>query len=185
MVGKMSLDGTWKIKGIDGRRGGVTPYCDAVIDERTFIDARVPGEVHLDLMRHGQIGDPRVASNALAARWVEEQYWIYRRTFSAPAEAGAASCWLVFEGLDLVADVYLNGPRWARTPTPSAPAASGDGQAAGTAKISFRLPGFRPTLCRRPACRRIDPAHADEILYKRMWLRKPQYQFCGIGPAVW
>lgn len=178
MVGKMSLDGTWKIKGIDGRRGGVVPYCAAEIDERTFLDARVPGEVHLDLMRHGQIGEQREGMNALAARWVEEQFWIYRRTFNAPAEALSATAWLVFEGLDLVADVYLNGVKvgtHANTFRPCRIDVTGK-LLAGENQLTVCLDSGLHYAGDLPA-EEYDPRHADETLYKRMWQRKPQYQF--------
>ena len=45
--------------------------CAEVLDERTFIEGRVPGEVHLDLVRAGRIADPRLGTEALAASWEE------------------------------------------------------------------------------------------------------------------
>jgi len=178
MVAKQSLDGIWKLKGIDGGRGGPSIHCTDLLDERTFVEANVPGEVHLDLVRHGIIEDPRVGMNALKARWVEEQYWIYRRTFTPSAEAlQARRVWLVFDGLDLVADIHLNGVH------------------VGTHENAFRPCRLDVTNLLRPGENSLAVAldsglHAvetrsakeynngpDDVLHKRMWLRKPQYQF--------
>lgn len=178
MVAKTSLDGIWKLKGVDGGRGSPSAYCTGHLDERTFIDANVPGQVHLDLMRHGIIEDPRVGLNALKARWVEEQYWVYRRTFTPSAEAlQARRVWLVFDGLDLVADIHLNGVH------------------VGSHDNAFRPCRLDVTGLLRPGENSLAVAldsglHAvetrcaseynngpDDVLHKRMWLRKPQYQF--------
>lgn len=179
MVGNMSLDGIWKLRGIDGRRGGVIPYCIEGADERTCIDARVPGEVHLDLMRCGQIGDPRLADNALKARWVEEQFWIYRRTFSAPSEALASGrVWLVFEGLDHFAEIYLNGTHVGTHTNIFYPCRvdvtgvlrEGENCLGVSLDAGLHWAGDLPA-------EEYDPRHHDGTLHKRMWLRKPQYQF--------
>ncbi|NLV74695.1 MAG: hypothetical protein GXY52_08435 [Chloroflexi bacterium] len=90
MPGTLDLGGTWLIKGIDGRRGAPESFVAETVDLRTFIEAQVPGEVHLDLLRHGIIADPRVGTNALEARWVEEQYWIYRRDRRARRGCGCS-----------------------------------------------------------------------------------------------
>ncbi|MHB0858316.1 MAG: beta-mannosidase [Anaerolineae bacterium] len=179
MIGRMSLDGTWQLKGTDGRRGGVAPYCAPTIDDRTCIDARVPGQVHLDLMRCGRIEDPRLGTNALKARWVEEQFWIYRRTFVVPPEATAARrVWLLFEGLDLTAEIYLNGACIGRHANVFRPCrldvtealCPGENALAVSLDAGLHAVGDR-------AGGEYDPGHADTLLHKRMWLRKPQYQF--------
>src|SRR3954454_13623332 len=93
--------GTWQIRWSDGTRGRLE-YAnrDAVGDASKYFPATVPGEVHLDLIAAGVLTDPYVGTNALAARWVEECLWAYRREFEAPAGAMGARSWLVFEGLD-------------------------------------------------------------------------------------
>lgn len=179
MVGRTRLDGTWKLKGIDGRRGGVGPYCAENVDERTFLDAQVPGEVHVDLLRHGLISDPRVGTNALDARWVEEQFWIYRRTFEAPDEAlRARKVWLVFEGLDLVADVYLNGRLVGSHANAFRPCRLDASEALreGENALAVCLDSGLHAAGELPG-EEYDPRHHDTPLHKRMWLRKPQYQF--------
>jgi len=108
---KLDLSGRWKVRGFDGQHGNIEQYIVEEADERTFLDATVPGDIHLDLERIGQIGDCHYGLNAQAARWVEENIWLYRRTFDVPADATRNHAWLVFEGLDLKADIYLNGER--------------------------------------------------------------------------
>jgi beta-mannosidase len=174
----MNLDGQWKLKGIDGHRGSPESYCAEAVDERTFIEARVPGEVHLDLMCKGRIEDPRVGTNALKARWVEEECWIYRRTFVAPKEAlGARKAWLVFEGLDLAAEVYLNGKRIGAHANAFRPCRL---EVAGLLRegknvLAVALDAGLHAAAEKPSLEYLPDYQG--LLHKRMWLRKPQYQF--------
>lgn len=107
----LSLDGVWKLRWHDEERSKSKHAPTEAVTDYRAIDAVVPGEVHLDAMREGWIADPMVGTNCLAARWVEECLWSYRRRFDAPAAALTARAWLVFEGLDLVAEIYLNGEK--------------------------------------------------------------------------
>jgi len=179
MRGKITLDGEWLIKGTDGRRGSPESYCAATIDERTFTAAQVPGEIHLDLMRAGIIDDPRIGTNALRARWVEEQYWIYRRVFYAPDEAvSAPAAWLVFEGLDLDADIYLNGELVGSHHNAFCPCRLNvtERLLPGANMLAVLLDAGLHGVGERSASEYL-PGRNDSSLHKRMWLRKPQYQF--------
>jgi beta-mannosidase len=72
--------------------------------------AEVPGEVHLDLLRHRLIPDPYRDFNADSVQWIGQRDWEYRRTLRADgALLGHDSVNLVFKGLDTFAEVYLNG----------------------------------------------------------------------------
>ena len=72
------------------------------------LPARVPGHVHLDLMRAGVIPDPFERLHERDVAWVDDADWIYDTTFSVPGpDAGAV--FLRFGGLDTVADIVLNG----------------------------------------------------------------------------
>ena len=94
MYKRIDLNGTWKLRWSDGQRGDRLPRAiGPKAGVLPALEAQVPGEVHLDLMRAGLIGDPSLGLNALAARWVEEAVWYYRRTFDAPALApGERAC---------------------------------------------------------------------------------------------
>ena len=79
--------------------------------------ADVPGCVHLDLMRAGLIPDPYLDDNEALLAWIGLVDWEYRTTFEmdAAALASASVHDLVFDGLDTVAEVRLNGGVVART----------------------------------------------------------------------
>ncbi len=110
MTKNKSLNGTWQLRWDDGERGdriGSVLRGTAAWDRAW--KARVPGSVHETLIGHGVIPDPHPGTNVLACRWVEETRWHYRRTFRAARLAQGERAWLVFEGLDLAAVVYVNG----------------------------------------------------------------------------
>jgi beta-mannosidase len=92
---KQSLAGEWQF-----RRAGS--------DER--LPASVPGGVHTDLLRAGQIKDPFVGDEERRVQWVAEQDWEYRRTLTVGADLLAMNhVQLVCDGLDTLATVLLNG----------------------------------------------------------------------------
>ena len=77
-----------------------------------WLPATVPGGVHTDLLTLGCIPDPFVGDNEKQVMWVAETDWEYRRTFIADsAVTGEDRGGLVCDGLDTLADVYLNG-KW-------------------------------------------------------------------------
>ena len=127
-------------------------------------------------MRAGLLDDPNRGLNVLKARWVEEMIWFYRRTFTAPALAAGERAWLVFEGLDLAAVVYLNGEEVGRHANAFYPCRIDvtDALRAGENTLLVQLEaGLYP---RRPALRRL----RDEPLrplHKRNWLRTTQSAF--------
>jgi beta-mannosidase len=71
--------------------------------------SRVPTVVHLDLIEHGVIPDPFIGLNELQVQWVGERDWIYRVDFRTPDLREEPRCDLLFEGLDTIATVTLNG----------------------------------------------------------------------------
>lgn len=74
--------------------------------------ALVPGCVHTDLLRAKQISDPFFGTNELDLQWIEERDWEYSAIFSATASLLAGEFIdLVAEGLDTVAEVFLNGEK--------------------------------------------------------------------------
>jgi beta-mannosidase len=72
--------------------------------------AQVPGDVHLDLLRHKLIPDPYYRDNEAKLQWIENADWEYRTTMLlTPDVPQYANVELVFDGLDAYAEVYLNG----------------------------------------------------------------------------
>ena len=75
-----------------------------------WLPAVVPGCIHTDMRAQDLIPDPFWSDNELKLRWMEEQDWSYRTTFTADADIlGRQHIELVAEGLDTLATVTLNG----------------------------------------------------------------------------
>jgi beta-mannosidase len=89
-----SLNGNWKF-----RKAGT----------KNWMPAKVPGVVHLDLMRNKMIPDPFVGDNEAKLQWIGDTGWEYVKTFEY-SEGNFA--WrhieLVCKGIDTYANVYLN-----------------------------------------------------------------------------
>lgn len=74
--------------------------------------AAMPGTVHTDLLRHGLIPDPYVGAPEAGLQWIGLADWEYRTTFVVDARTrDAARSELAFEGLDTLAEVFLNGDK--------------------------------------------------------------------------
>lgn len=78
------------------------------------IPATVPGLVHVDLLANSLIPDPYLDQNEKKVTWIGETDWEYSTTFDWKPD-GHQHRDLVFEGLDTVATVLLNGHEIART----------------------------------------------------------------------
>ena len=79
-------------------------------DSGDWLPATVPGTVHTDLLANGRIEDPFYRMNELGLQWIDKKDWEYRTEFSVDDELiGKKNQYLVFQGLDTYADVYLNG----------------------------------------------------------------------------
>lgn len=76
-----------------------------------WLPARVPGHVHLDLIRHGVIADPFQERAEIGCQWVDESSWVYRRRFDFSPDPALPRQLLRFEGLDTVCRVFLNGAK--------------------------------------------------------------------------
>jgi len=72
------------------------------------IPATVPGCVHTDLMAAGLIADPFLDDNERLLAWIGVCDWEYSTTFEV-AENSHTSSALIFDGLDTVATIALDG----------------------------------------------------------------------------
>ncbi|KAI0642837.1 glycoside hydrolase [Trametes meyenii] len=72
--------------------------------------ASFPSEIHCELIKAGRIPDPFKGFNEHEVQWVGEREWLYYTTFDLPQSTNVPQDHaLIFEGLDTVCDVYLNG----------------------------------------------------------------------------
>lgn len=77
---------------------------------KNWYPAKVPGEVHVDLLANKLISDPFYRDNEKKLQWIEKENWEYKTTFKVGTEILKKEyIYLVFDGLDTYADVYLNG----------------------------------------------------------------------------
>ncbi len=74
-----------------------------------WLDAKVPGTVHADLLDNGIIEDPHFRLNENEVQWVETKDWVYKTNITINDELLLFSVIeLHFDGLDTYASVYLN-----------------------------------------------------------------------------
>ncbi|MBL7941939.1 MAG: glycoside hydrolase family 2 protein [Flavobacteriales bacterium] len=74
-----------------------------------WLEAKVPGYVHLDLYRNGIIPNPVTGTGESACQWVETKDWVYQGfPFDAGDIINEKMITMRFEGLDTYARVFLN-----------------------------------------------------------------------------
>jgi beta-mannosidase len=77
---------------------------------KRWFSAITPGCVHTDLRRHHLIIDPFYGENEKSLQWIEREDWRYRTSFEVGADLlKLPEVDLVFEGLDTLATVSING----------------------------------------------------------------------------
>jgi beta-mannosidase len=105
----VSLDGTWRLS--YGSQLPTSPETPAALDASGWpqIDATVPGNVEIDLMRAGKLPELSVGNNIYRTRELEGHRWWYRRSFATPMRPAGTRAELVFEGIDCLGTVFLNG----------------------------------------------------------------------------
>ena len=80
-----------------------------------WLQAKVPGTIHQDLLAHQLIADPYLLNNEQQAQWPAQKEWLYQTTILlTPAMAAYQQIELVFEGLDTDAEISINGKVIAR-----------------------------------------------------------------------
>jgi len=105
---KLSLDGKWIVEMKEWGKGiSARPFLFNYLPKDP-VEALVPGEIHLDLLRAGRIEEPLYGTNALKYQWIEEKEWWYRREFTVEEDLLGQHTELVFEGIDTYCEVYLN-----------------------------------------------------------------------------
>lgn len=79
-------------------------------DENTLHEGNVPGSIMGDMLKLGLMDDPFWRTNEYTAKELSRKDYIYTKTFAATDKMMAAKeAVLVFEGIDTIAEISLNG----------------------------------------------------------------------------
>lgn len=158
--------------------------------------AQVPGCIHTDLLRLGLIPDPFYGTNERELQWIERRDWRYRSRFVVPEELRQHRCIeLVFEGLDTIAEISLNGIRLGRTENMFVRHVFSIGEFLRPGQNELEIT-FRNTLdyltehrSWQPVKERNDPVGGRSRIRKEQcqysWDWGPRFVTCGIWRPVW
>lgn len=175
-----ALDGNWEF-----RRAGT----------KVWLPAKVPGSVHLDLLRNGLIKDPFYRDHETSLQWISEIGWEYKKEFRLDEKAFASRhIELVCPGLDTYANVYINDSliliadnmfrEWSRDIKPllyignnviriQFPSVTAENKARYE-KLKYNLPGDEKVVCRKAAYHfgwDWSPALITSGIWKSIYLR--------------
>ncbi len=102
-MSSVDLSGPWQLS---HHTDGSTP----IFTQETAWTVSVPGEVHVQLHELGVIPDPMVEKNFIGLIPMEKNHWWYHKNFVwTPGTVGPV--FLVFEGIDVRSEVFLNGEK--------------------------------------------------------------------------
>lgn len=107
-MNKYSLNGQWKLCWQDIKVGSIERI-EELFQSEKVIACKVPGDIHVALTDAGIIKEPLVDKNSEACRWLEEKEFWYKKVFYIEEAFLQDTMELIFEGLDLTADIWLNG----------------------------------------------------------------------------
>ncbi|MHB0856774.1 MAG: glycoside hydrolase family 2 protein [Anaerolineae bacterium] len=171
MIRTISLDGAWHFR------------------ERSSSDwqvGQVPGCVQLDLLHLGEVPDPFYRLNEIAMYALEEKEWVYARTFTLDAEdLHSSAVQLVFEGIDTLADVFLNDVHLGRVENMFTPHVFdvSDLVRVGENRVEVRFESPTTAIAQMVKCSPFSLASSCDIA--RPYIRKAQYNYgWDWGPRI-
>jgi len=166
-------------------------------DLQQWLDAEVPGHVHLDLLRAGVIPDPFRRMYERTVQWVDHTDWTYQCTFDVDgAGLDGTRHFLCFEGIDTVARIVLNGELAGETDNMLVPQkldVTSILRAGKNVLEVYLAAAERVGNERRAAALAADPGLAPfaDGLLPRSFVRKAQYMYgwdwgpCLRGCGIW
>ena len=108
----IGLNGNWNLAyWPEPETGALRSPPAALRSDAREVPAKVPGNCELDLVRAGVLPEPEKGLNARAFRRYEGYQWLYTRTFDYVPDPSEPKAFLVFDGIDTLADVFLNGEK--------------------------------------------------------------------------
>ena len=193
----LNLNGTWEVRADSLDCRDATGYAAVSAVPDGWLAAQVPGEIHLDLIRAGRMPEPSVSDHAPQCRWPETHSWWYRTSFAVDASfLGHERQQLVCDGLDLYAQLFLNGHLLGEAANAFVPALfdvkpyliAGDNElvirlTAGSELATDDTPSGQQQLAHTASPGEIpNPAREGDLYGHRTWpgkkwLRKPQFSY--------
>jgi len=105
----VNLDGIWDMYFAPEKGGKSDVYVPGMETGWHKVPANVPGNSELALVEAGIEDEPFYDLNSLELAKYEYYQWLYVKQFSAERPHNNEQIYLRFEGIDTIADVYLNG----------------------------------------------------------------------------
>lgn len=106
----ISLDSSWKVKYFDPGMGEKEHAYEEQYADEKWMDLEVPNDVRVALLKYGIINDPYKDKNIERQYWIEEKEWWFRKKFIVTrSQANGYRVKLMFNGLDGVCKIWLNG----------------------------------------------------------------------------
>ena len=106
----VSLNGEWTLDYFPQPDSGAVRTLPLAVPHKT-VKATVPGNCEMDLWRAGKLLEAANGRAGGAYYPYEGHQWLYTRRFEAPKPEPGGRVRLVFDGIDTLADVFLNGER--------------------------------------------------------------------------
>jgi beta-mannosidase len=107
-MNRLELNGSWELSWKAVHTGSL----EEALSRREAgdtISCSVPGDVHLALTEARIIKEPLESLFSKDCRWMEDQEWWYTKDFAVSDDWMKDRSRICFEGLDLTADIWLNG----------------------------------------------------------------------------
>ena len=105
----MNLNGAWEMYYAPEKGGKNQDYVPGMESVWEKAIAEVPCNSELVLEKSGVVEEAFYDLNSLELAKYEYYQWLYVKRFSAELPAAGERAVMVFDGIDTVADVYLNG----------------------------------------------------------------------------
>jgi hypothetical protein len=110
--GQFALTQGWELAAAGQVSAAGAAISRAAFSSASWYNATVPGTVLTTLIDQGVYPDPYIGLNNLhIPDTLSRQPWWYRIRFRVPAARRGQSAWVIFEGINYQAEVWLNGHR--------------------------------------------------------------------------
>lgn len=106
---QIELNGNYKLKYFEPKTFQIDEVLDPHFFPADWMDTCVPEDVRSALRRYGYLDGYYFGKDLDKERWIDEKDWVYYRRFFADSDWQGQAISLVFEGIDTLAKVWLNG----------------------------------------------------------------------------